>query len=45
MPLFKGTSSKATPHKGIDYITDPAKAAFVDTVNMVPGENYAGRFL
>ncbi len=45
MPLFKGTSSKAKPHKAIEYITNPNKAAFVDTVNMVPGENYAERFI
>jgi len=45
MPLFKGTSSKAKPHKAIEYITNPNKAAFVDTVNMVSGENYAERFI
>lgn len=45
MPLLKGTSSKATPHKAIEYITDPAKAVYVDTLNIVPGKSYADRLM
>jgi len=34
VPLFKGKSSKATPHKAIEYIMDPEKAAICETLNM-----------
>lgn len=45
MPVFKGVASRAKPHKAIEYITDPAKAVVVETLNLVPGENYAERFM
>lgn len=39
MPLFKGRSSKATPHRAIEYITDPNKAATYELLNVaVPPE-------
>lgn len=44
MPLFKGTASKAKPKAAIDYITDPHKAALIDTLNLLPDEDYASRF-
>lgn len=34
MPLFKGTSSKATPYLAIDYIMDPDKAVLCETWNV-----------
>lgn len=44
MPLFKATASKAKPKAAIDYITDPHKAALIDTLNLSRGEDIASRF-
>ena len=44
MPLFKGLSSKSTPHKAIAYITREDKAAFVSVRNLFEDEDYAEQF-
>lgn len=45
MPLFKCKSSRATPRKGIAYITRPDKAKYVDTRNLFEDEDYAKQFM
>jgi len=44
MPLFKGTASKATPKKAIEYITKPDKAVIVSSLSMDDSRNYAKQF-
>lgn len=44
MALLKMTSSKASPKKGIDYITDQEKASIVNVQNLFPGLDYATQF-
>lgn len=44
MPLLKCSASKARPKNGIEYITDPKKAAIVSVRNLFEDEDYAKQF-
>ena len=44
MPLFKGITSKATPKKVIDYITNPKKAVIISSLSMDDSRDYAKQF-
>lgn len=41
MPLFKGGASKARPHKALEYILSPDKAAVYDVIDMAAGRTAA----
>ena len=44
MPLLKCSASKARLKNGIEYITDPKKAAIVSVKNLFEDEDYAKQF-
>lgn len=44
MPLLKCSASKARPKNGIEYITEPKKAAIMSARNLFEDEDYAKQF-